>query len=102
MKMKKERLFFDFKDNNQEKEFKINLLSVLDALGFLIGKGVLKDFSEHQKSEIKNKYGKSKKTYGFSYEEIDTFDWDTEAKYAEEEQRQEKEYEEYMRRKNSK
>jgi len=100
--MKRERLFFNFKDIDQKKEFKIDFISVLDALGFLIDRGVLKNFSEHQKSEIKNRYGKSKKTYNFQYEEIDTFDWETEAKYAEEEQRQEKEYEEYMRRKNSK
>lgn len=95
----KENLFFNFVDLNQKKEFKINLLSILDAIDFLINNGVISDFPEKLKSEMTNRYGKSDKTYNFNYSEIDTFDWEEEAKRTVEEQMQEKGYEEYIKKK---
>ena len=95
----KENLFFNFADMNQKKEFKINVLSFLDAIDFLINNGVIKDFPEKLKSEMMNRYGKSDRTYDFNYNEIDTFDWKEEIKRTAEEQMQEKAYEEYFKQK---
>lgn len=99
--MDKEKLFFNFEDNNIKTHFKINLQSIFDCFNFLIQKGLVEDFSETVKSEIKEKYGNQKSSCNYHYEEIDTFDYENESKRAEEFWKEEKEYEEYLKKQNN-
>lgn len=95
--MDKEKLFFNFEDNNTKTHFKINLQSIFDCFNFLIQRGLVEDFSETVKSGLQEKYGKHKSFCNYQYEEIDTFDYENESKRAEEFWKEEKEYEEYLK-----
>lgn len=93
-----ENLYFNFEDNNTKVPFKINLMSVLDCFNFLIQNGKIKDFPETLKTKIAEKYGIQKKFHNYQYEEIDTFDYENESKRSADFWREEKEYEEYIKK----
>ena len=96
-----EKLYFEFKDTKKKIKFKINIESIFKTLIFLMKNEKIKPIPEKLLSEIKQKYQFEDKTINYSFEVIDTFDWEGEAKRAAEEQAQDKAYEKYIK-KNSK
>lgn len=96
-----EKLYFEFKDTKKKIKFKINIESIFKTLIFLMKNEKIKPIPEQLLSEIKQKYQFEDKTINYSFEVIDTFDWEGEAKRAAEEQAQDKAYEKYIK-KNSK